>query len=112
MKLPWDSKRTSDRKVGGYQRERSANPYHTYRWTQLSVAFRSEPDHCICALCLKEGRYTPAQVVDHIIPWPICGEDGFFDRKNLQALCSRHNIDKGNKDKKAIQEWKRRNQNQ
>ena len=86
-------------------RQRSADLYHTYYWTRLSKAFRAE--HPLCAQCLKEGRFVPAKVVDHIIPYPICGDNGFYDRDNLQALCEQCNIAKGNKDKKQIQEWKK-----
>ena len=48
-----------------------------------------------------------ASVVDHIKPWPICGLDGFYDRKNLQALCEKCNHAKGQRDKKLIQEWRK-----
>jgi len=44
-------------------------------------------------------------VVDHITPYPIC-KDYFFDRSNLQALCDECNHEKGQRDKKLIQEWK------
>lgn len=87
------------------ERPRSSDLYHTYRWTRLSAAFRAE--HPLCAECLKEGRIVPAEVVDHITPYPICGDDGFFDRSNLQGLCSYHNIQKGNHDKKLIQAWRK-----
>lgn len=109
MQLPWDSKsRTSSRAQRMEERPRSSDLYHTSRWTRLSRAFRAE--HPICAQCLKEGRYTPAEVVDHIIPFPICGESGFYDRNNLQSLCQLHNIEKGNRDKKKIQQWRKENQ--
>ena len=104
MRLPWDSQSRGAAKPS-YDRERSAAPYHSYRWTRLSAAFRAE--HPLCAECLKAGSFVPAQVVDHITPWPICGERGFFDRKNLQSLCQDCNIAKGNRDKKRIQEWRK-----
>lgn len=105
MRLPWDSKDSNH--AGTYNRPRSASPYHTNRWTRLSSAFRSEPAHALCAQCLKEGKYVTASVVDHIKPWPICGLDGFYDRKNLQALCEKCNHAKGQRDKKLIQEWRK-----
>lgn len=101
--LPWDT-RAKTEKGGGYVRERSADPYHTARWTKLSRAFRAE--HPLCAECNRRGIIRPATCVDHIIPWPICA-DRFFDRTNLQALCDECNHEKGQKDKKKIQEWKR-----
>ncbi len=102
MQLAWDSE-TQSRK--GYVRPRSDDPYHSYRWTRLSRRWRAE--HPVCAECLKSGRYVAAEVVDHIVPWPVCGD--FFDEKNLQSLCGPCNIAKGNRDKKLIQEWHRNN---
>lgn len=104
-KLAWDARTTTRRQDGEYVRERSADPYHTARWTRLSKAFRN--DHPLCAECLRQGRISPSTVTDHIIPYPICAEN-FFDIHNLQALCERCNHDKGERDKKAIAEWRKR----
>lgn len=101
--LPWDSQAHIERAEGKYIRGRSADPYHTSRWTRLSKAFRA--DHPLCAECNRQGIIRSATCVDHIIPWPICG-DRFFDRTNLQALCDDCNRLKGYKDAKQIQEWK------
>ena len=104
MKLAWDSERRlesgkqSNRDLG-----RSADPYHTARWTRLSRAWRME--HPLCEECRKRGVIKSAQVVDHIVPWPVC--EDFFDRANLQSLCSDCNIAKGNRDKKVIAEWRK-----
>lgn len=103
MKLLWDSKTRND-KVDGYQRERSHNLYHTARWTRLSASFRAS--HPLCSRCASVGIIKPAQVTDHITPWPVCGEDGFFDESNLQALCADCNHQKGQEDKKIIQQWR------
>lgn len=108
LTLAWDSKTRKEKAQGTYQRERSADPYHSYRWTRLSRVFRAE--HPLCAECLKAGRFSPAEVVDHIIPWPVCQD--FFERSNLQSLCQQHNIEKGNKDKKLIAKWRKEHQNQ
>lgn len=97
--LPWDT--IPKRK--GYVREKSAEPYHTYRWAKLSRAFRAE--HPLCEECRKKGIIKASTCVDHIEPWPICG-DRFYDRSNLQALCDECNHLKGQRDKKKIQEWK------
>jgi len=99
--LPW-----SPSKGGGYVRERSADPYHTSRWTKLSRAFRAT--HPLCESCKAKGIIRPATCVDHIEPWPICA-DRFYDRTNLQALCEDCNREKGQHDKKKIQEWRRQN---
>ena len=103
MRLAWDSEKHKQAANGGYQRERSSEPYHSYRWTRLSKVFREQ--HPLCAECKRQGIITPAEVVDHIVPWPVC--EDFFDVKNLQALCQAHNIEKGNKDKKLIAQWRR-----
>lgn len=107
MKLPWDAQ-MKPAALHMQDRERSADPYHSYRWTKLSRAWRQE--HPICECCKSQGRVKSAEVVDHIVPWPVCGTQGFFDRGNLQSLCAQCNIDKGNKDKKLIQQWKLSNQ--
>jgi len=103
-RLPWDAKGRVDSHDGVYRRERSADLYHTARWTKLSAAFRAT--HPLCAECQARGIIRPATVVDHIVPYPICA-DYFFDRSNLQALCSDCNHKKGQRDKKLIQEWKK-----
>lgn len=103
-KLAWDSKRTKARSDGAYIRERSADPYHTARWTRLSRVYRAA--HPLCAECQRQGRITPATCVDHITPWPIC-QDNFFDEANLQALCDKCNHDKGQRDKAVIENWRR-----
>lgn len=105
MQLAWDSERRKE-STGRYERERSADPYHSWRWTKLAKRFKAE--HPLCAQCLREGRYTAAAVVDHIEPYPICKD--FYDERNLQSLCEYHNIEKGNHDKKLIIQWKRLNE--
>lgn len=102
--LAWDSQRTADKHNGRYVRERSAKPYHSRRWTEFARAFLES--HPLCEECKRKGIIKAAECVDHIDPWPIC-EDYFFDTRNLQALCNQCNIDKGNKDKKRIQEWRK-----
>lgn len=104
VRLAWDSKRTVARVEGKYERVRSADPYHTSRWTKLSRAYRIM--HPLCENCRKNGIIEPATCVDHIVPWPLCA-DQFFDERNLQALCDKCNHDKGQRDKKIIAEWKR-----
>ena len=47
--------------------------------------------HPLCAECMKQGKFTPATVVDHIIPHR--GDMKlFWDERNWQPLCeSCHN---------------------
>lgn len=104
-KLAWDSKKTKVQMEGKYDRKRSADLYHTTRWTKLSRRYRMA--HPLCAECQRNGRIEPATCVDHIVPWPVCGEQGFFDESNLQPLCNKCNHDKGQRDKKLIEQWKR-----
>lgn len=98
--------RPSERKQPGYNRVRSADEYHTYRWTKESKAFREA--HPLCAECKKRGLLQPSEVVDHIVPFPVCGD--FWNQENWQALCSRCNAAKGNKDKKLITGYKQKHQ--
>ena len=103
MKLPWDHPAKPEKSEGRYVRQRSADPYHTSRWTKLSRAFRAE--HPLCAECNRRGIIKPATCVDHIEPWPICA-DRFYDLKNLQALCDECNHEKGQRDKLLIKQWR------
>ena len=57
---------------------------YSSRWRRESKIFLKA--HPLCAICQKNGRYTQATVVDHIIPHR--GDQTlFWDRENWQALC-------------------------
>ena len=57
------------------------------RWRRERAAFLR--CHPLCAECQKEGRLTPATVVDHIIPHR--GDQRlFWDESNWQPLCEYH----------------------
>lgn len=84
-------------------RPRSRKEYHTHRWTKASKRFRQQ--NPLCVRCHNEGRISPAEVTDHIIPPDIYGN--FWDPDNWQPLCKKCNIIKGNEDKKLINEHKR-----
>lgn len=44
--------------------------------------------HPLCEVCLRQGKYVKATVVDHVKPHR--GDDElFWDRSNWQALCKR-----------------------
>ena len=105
--LPWDSKGRREKASGKYVREKSSDLYHTARWTRLSKAFRAS--HPLCSACASKGIIKPAQVADHIVPWPVCGVEGFFSESNLQALCEECNHVKGQADKVVITRWRREN---
>ncbi len=54
------------------------------RWRRARKAFLRR--HPLCAECMKEGKVTPATVVDHIVPHR--GDPTlFWDIKNWQPLC-------------------------
>lgn len=103
MKLPWDTQRAKDRAEGKYVRDADCPYYNTARWHKISRVWRSQ--HPLCAECLKNGKFTEGEVTDHIVPWPIC-KDYFFDESNFQTLCQKCNHDKGQRDKKLIQQWR------
>tara|TARA_R110002051_G_scaffold103380_1_gene175161 strand:+ start:500 stop:865 length:366 start_codon:yes stop_codon:yes gene_type:complete len=76
----------------------SAAKGYDYRWQKARVAWLTE--HPICVECKKQGRVTPASVVDHKVPHRLgkALESGckeliaaarklFWDRKNWQSLC-------------------------
>ncbi|MBR4538614.1 MAG: HNH endonuclease [Clostridia bacterium] len=104
-RLPWDPPPGPSPFPKKTSREQPGAPYHTWRWTKLSRAIRVEQP--LCAECKRRGIIRPATCVDHIEPWPICGEQGFFDRRNLQPLCDDCNNQKGLRDKAKIIAWKR-----
>ena len=57
------------------------------QWRRARKAFLQR--HPLCAECLKEGRTTPATVVDHIVPHR--GDTKlFWDEGNWQPLCETH----------------------
>lgn len=57
-----------------------------FRWNKARRVFLAA--HPLCEECLKEGRYTKATVVDHIIPHR--GDPKlFWDESNWQALCKK-----------------------
>ena len=67
-------------------RSASSRGYNS-RWRKARKAFLQT--HPLCAECKKEGRYTKAIVVDHIVPHR--GDPELFgDRSNWQPLCKHH----------------------
>lgn len=45
--------------------------------------------HPLCVECLKEGKFIPAKVVDHIKPHRG-NRELFWDEDNWQSLCITH----------------------
>lgn len=56
------------------------------KWQRESKAHLRE--HPLCVECLKQGKYTQATVVDHVVPHR--GDSKlFWDRSNWRSLCKR-----------------------
>ena len=52
--------------------------------------------HPFCVMCLKQGLFVPATLIDHIRPFR--GEERLeYGRDNLQALCKHHHDEKTGK---------------
>lgn len=68
-----------------YGRKTAAERGYDYEWTQYSLAYRKH--HPLCAICLRAGRTTPAELVDHIKE--VSGPDDplFWEPSNHQAAC-------------------------
>lgn len=61
--------------------------YNRKAWKQLRLDhLTKEP---LCVFCLRDGKLTPATVVDHITPHKG-SVDLFFSPTNLQSLCKLH----------------------
>lgn len=76
-------------------RAKTAARGYDAEWNRISKRKReAEP---WCAVCLREGIYTPAQAVDHIVPmWA----GGTHDDVNLQSICNDCNAKKRDIDRK------------
>lgn len=61
--------------------------YNRKAWKQLRLDHLAR--HPLCVYCQREGKLTPATVVDHIQPHKG-NIDLFLDSKNLQSLCKVH----------------------
>ena len=63
--------------------------------------------HPFCEECLKQGKYTKATVVDHIVPH--CGDPKlFWDENNWQALCKPcHDKKTGNYDSHPVYKYRK-----
>lgn len=81
----------------GSARERG----YTSRWDKARKTYLMQ--HPLCVMCKREGRVTPATVVDHIIPHK--GDQAlFWDTDNWQSLCApHHNRDKQREERGRFQ---------
>ena len=70
-----------------YARENAAERGYDGKWRKARGLFLQR--NPLCTSCLKEGKITPAVIVDHIIPHR--GDMAlFWDQGNWQPLCKNH----------------------
>lgn len=62
-------------------------PYYDRRWRNRRRAFLRE--NPLCCYCQRDGKLTPATVVDHITPHRG-DHDLFWNEANWQPLCRPH----------------------
>ena len=80
-------KKDSD-KIYNKSRPERDKLYYSRQWKQISMLYRKQ--HPLCEECERNGRITPADLVDHIIAVSDGGSMWSWD--NLQSLCiSCHN---------------------
>ena len=70
------------------------------RWQHLRDMFLRA--HPLCIECQHEGRVTPAEDIDHIVP--IADGGARLDERNLQALCRAHHNQKTRQDVRRRQQ--------
>lgn len=70
-------------RAADHERPNATDRGYDSRWRKLRARFLQA--HPWCRECLREGRKTRAQVVDHVIPKRSGGTDKW---ENLQALCA------------------------
>lgn len=65
-------------------KQTAAQRGYGYQWQKARAGYLKK--HPLCVYCERQGRVTPAEVVDHIRPHR--GDMGlFWDKDNWQALC-------------------------
>lgn len=68
------------------QRIQDHTPMYNHQWVKVRARFLKE--NPLCLECYKQGRITPANVVDHITPHK--GDERlFWDQSNYQPLCKK-----------------------
>ncbi|GMA64747.1 hypothetical protein GCM10025859_51870 [Alicyclobacillus fastidiosus] len=69
------------------ERKSSAQRGYDSRWRKVRLAYLKK--HPLCVECERQGRITPATVVDHIVPHK--GDKKlFWDSTNWQPMCKPH----------------------
>lgn len=61
---------------------------YSNRWGEYRLRYLKE--HPLCVVCEQQGIYTPAKIVDHIIPIEGDNDVLFWPASNHQSLCVSH----------------------
>ena len=59
---------------------------YDWKWTKYRAWFLAQAANALCVYCQREGRITPAVVVDHITPHRG-NYQLFWETTNHQPLC-------------------------
>lgn len=86
MGAPTDAERAERNKLYDKKRGSAAKRWYDAKWIKIRNLVRAEEP--LCRYCLKEGRTTATQEIDHILPHKG-NRELFIDRTNLQGLCKR-----------------------
>lgn len=79
------------------RRESAARRGYGRPWQRLRLEVLAERP--LCEDCLDEGRTTPSNEVDHVIPTKGEHDPRHYDKSNLRALCKSHHSRKTQRDK-------------
>jgi len=71
--------------------------YNSRLWRTFRLNFLA--DNALCEACKREGRLTPATVVDHVVPVKAGGDR--LDVDNCQALCASHHAGKSARERQV-----------
>lgn len=77
----------------GEQRTEDRAFYSSKRWMRFRAYLLTKTEFSLCAECLKQGRVTPTNQIDHIKPRKEYPELA-WDESNLQGLCREHHRSK------------------
>jgi len=94
---PW----VGERKAHGRRKATNSTLYNGAQWRTLSRKHKAL--NPLCVMCEAQGRVSPVEVTDHIVPINQGGQPYAWD--NLQSLCHRcHNIKSGTEAHERAQE--------
>lgn len=89
-----------------YERPKELRERYGSAWRKIRNRYIAK--HPLCAHCLRDGRYTAATEVDHIVP---LSHGGKHAESNLQALCkschSKKTMQDGDRFKKKVYSYDR-----